>query len=407
MPLTDIRIKKAEPGGSSYRLFDDRGLYLEVVPSGGKWWRLKYRFDGKEKRLSLGTYPDVTLSAARAARDKARERIADGTDPSESRKAAKAARAAAMLSTVESVARTWLKERKGAWKAGTMEAIEASFVNHVFPELGSRPITDIKPADVRRVTQAIEASGAAETAGRVFQRLRSVFRYAVAHELLNADPTYPLKPSEILKPRKVRHRAALSEKEAPAFLQKLLAYEGDPTTKAALEVLVLTAVRPGELRGARWDEVDAGRALWRVPADRMKMQSEHLVPLSTQALALIESMRPISGRRALIFPSPFYPDKALSENTFNSALARMGYKGIATAHGMRTLFSTCANEAGWNGDLIEKQLAHEDRDEVRAAYNRAKHLSERAKLMQWWADYLDKLRLGKETPVPVFRPVRR
>lgn len=398
--LTDTEVRKAKPSDKPRRLYDERGLYLEVrATSDGnaaKWWRLKYRFDGKEKLLSLGTYPDVSPAQARERRDQAREQVARGIDPGQARKDAKASRAMALLRTVEAISRAWLKDKTSGWKPGTLDAITATFENHVFPEIGSTPIADLRPADVRRVVKKVEATGAGETAGRVFQRLRAVSRYAVAHELLEADPTYSLKPSEILKPRKVVHRAALPEREAPAFLRKLQAYEGDPTTAAALELLVLTAVRPGELRGARWEEFDFERALWRIPAARMKMETEHLVPLSTQAIATIERMRPISGHRDLLFPSPFYPDKPLSENTLNGALARMGYKGIATAHGMRSLFSTCANEAGWNGDLVEKQLAHEERDDVRAAYNRAKHVAERAKLMQWWADYLDKLRAGAE-----------
>lgn len=398
--LTETQIRKAKAGPKPVKLYDSRGLYLEVRATSqgdsAKWWRFRYRFDGKEKLLSLGTYPDTSLAAAREARDKAREQVARDVDPSEARKTEKAARAAAALNTVEAVARAWLIDRTSAWKAGTLEAIEASLDNHVFHSDGQRPISAVKPADVRRIVKAVESTGASETAGRVFQRLRSIFRYAIAHELLEVDPTYSLKPSEILKPRKVQHRAAIAERDAPEFLKKLDAYEGDPTTKAALKLLVLTAVRPGELRGARWSEFDKERALWRIPGDRMKMATEHLVPLSTQATAVLELMRPLSGHRELVFPSPFYPDKQLSENTFNSALARMGYKGIATAHGMRTLFSTCANEAGWNGDLIEKQLAHEERDDVRAAYNRAKHVAERAKLMQWWADHLDKLRHGAE-----------
>ena len=400
MPLTDTQIKKAKPGEKPVRLYDERGLYLEVraTAAGGaaKWWRLKYRLDGKEKLLSLGTYPDTGLADARSKRDTARELVAKGIDPSQARKDDKAARAAASLNNLEAVTRAWLKERQGAWTAGTLNAITASLENHVFPDCGPTPISEIKPGDVRRIVKAVEATGASETAGRVFQRLRSIFRFAIAHELLETDPTYSLKPGEILKPRKAQHRAALSEREAPAFLRKLEAYEGDPHTKGALGLLVLTAVRPGEVRGARWVEFDTARALWRIPGERMKMKVEHLVPLSTQALALLEVMRPLSGERELVFPSPFYPAKPLSENTLNSALARMGYKGIATAHGMRTLFSTCANEAGWSGDVIEKQLAHDERDEVRAAYNRAQHLIERAKLMQWYADHLDQLRNGAE-----------
>lgn len=396
MPLTDTAIRKAKATDKPMRLFDGGGLYLEVTPSGGKWWRLKFRHEGKEKRLSLGTYPDTSLKDARKRRDEARQLIADGTDPSAARQASKAAKRAKALSTVEAVARAWLDHRKTAWVERTRTVILASLENDVFPTLGARPIADIQPADIRALVQGIEARGAGETAGRVFQRLRSIFRFAIAHDVIATDPTYPLKPAEIFKPRKVEHRAALSERDVPTFLHRLAAYEGDPTTAAALALLMLTAVRPGELRGARWDEIDVERGLWRVPAERMKMKTEHTVPLSKQALAALDAMQPISGRGALLLPSPFYPGKPLSDGTLNSALARMGYKGIATAHGFRTLFSTCANEAGWNRDFIEKQLAHEDRDDVRGAYNRAQWLDERAKMMQWWADRIDMLRKGAD-----------
>jgi integrase len=201
----------------------------------------------------------------------------------------------------------------------------------VFPELGRRPIGDIAPRDVRDCVQRIEATGAGETAGRVFQRLRSPYRYAVAHELVAVDPTYPLKPSEILRPRDTQHRPAMSAQEAPAFLRKLASYGGDPTVRNALLLLVLTAVRPGELRAAEWSEIDEAGALWRIPAAHMKMKTEHLVPLSAQALAVLAEMRALTGMRTLIFPSPFYPTRPFSENTMNSALARMGYKGEATA----------------------------------------------------------------------------
>jgi len=394
MPLTDTAVRNAKPGPKITRLFDERGLYLELSPAGGKWWRLKYRIDGREKRLSLGTYPDVSLKDARERRDLARKEVAAGTDPAETRKAEKAAKKAAALNTFEAVAGAWLEKSADTWDKGTHEKVLASLVNHVFPRIGHMRVRAVRPADVRELVQNIEATGARETAGRVFQRIRAIYRYAVAHDLAEADPTYPLKPSEILKRQTVAHRAALSEREVPQFLRLLGEYQGDPATRAALQLLMLTAVRPGELRGARWEEFDQDRALWRIPAERMKMKTEHTVPLSAQALAMLAALRPAPDAKGLVFPSPFYPGKPISDGTLNSALARMGYKGTATAHGFRTLFSTCANEAGWNTDVIEKQLAHEDRDEVRAAYNRASWLTERAKLMQWWGDHLDTLAAG-------------
>ena len=391
MPLSDATVRNAKPSDKRLRLFDGGGLYVEVAPGGGKWWRLKYRHGGKEKRLSLGVYPAVSLKAARARRDEAKQQIADGIDPSDARKQAKAAEEAKVTNTLEAVSRAWLEHRSSAWVAATRAMICASLENDVFPTLGERAIDSIQPGEIRSLVQRIEARGAGETAGRVFQRLRSIFRHAIAHELIETDPTYPLKPAEIFKPRRVTHRAALNERDVPMFLRQLAAYGGDLTTQCALTLLMLTATRPGELRGARWSELEDKAAVWRIPASRMKMKTEHTVPLSRQALVCLAAMRKLSRQSDFVFPSPFYPDKPLSDGTLNSALARLGYKGMATAHGFRTLFSTCANEAGWNSDVIEKQLAHEERDGVRGAYNRAQWLPQRVKLMQWWADRLDEL----------------
>ena len=399
MGLTDSKLRSLKRPERPKRIFDGDGLYIELRPNGGKWWRFKYRFAGKEKSLSFGTYPEVPLALARARHAEARQLLAAGTDPSAARQQAKQARQQAAVNTLEAVSRDWLAHRASAWTPGTLEAITASLENHVFPALGAHPIREVTARDIKVAVQAIDRQGAGETAGRVFQRLRSIYRYAISEELVEVDASYPLKPSEIFKPRSTSHRLALAERDMPAFFRKLDAYEGDPSTKAALELLMLTAVRPGELRGARWKEMDESRPLWRIPAERMKMATEHLVPLSTQALAVLESMKSVSGREELVFPSPFYPGRSLSDGTLNSALARLGYKGIATAHGFRTLFSTCANEAGWNSDVIEKQLSHEERDDVRGAYNRAQWLPERVKLMQWWANHLQTLRTVS-TPSP-------
>ena len=254
------------------------------------------------------------------------------------------------------------------------------------------------PDPVRRL-KAIEKRGAADQAGRVLQRVKAIFRYAVTHERIDSNPMLDLMPAEVLKPRHVQHRPALADRELPEFLAKLASYDGDPHTVQALRLLMLTAVRPGEVRGARWAEFDLEAAQWRIPAERMKMRTEHLVPLSTQALEVLRTMQALTGERDLVFPSPFYPSKPLSENTFNSAMARMGYKGTATAHGFRALFSTVANECGWNPDVIERQLAHAERNEVRAAYHRSTYLQDRTKLLQWWADYLDGKRAGTVVPL--------
>jgi integrase len=369
--LTDAEVRSAVCSDKTARMHDSAGLYLELSPTGGKWWRFKYRFSGVEKRISLGTYPQTSLLEARQARDLAKKQLQEGSDPSAVRKSTKVATRFSRL-TLEHVALKWLEHRSGAWKEHTRQLTEASLRNDVFPKLGSRPIGDVQPRDVRDLVQGIEARGAGETAGRVFQRLRAIYRHALANDFTRVDPTSALKPSEIFKPRRTTHRASLPEADVPEFLRRLERYDGDPATRSALELLILTATRPGELRGARWNEFDESASLWRIPAARMKMGTDHLVPLSRQALALVQNIRKVSGSGELLFPSPFYPGKLLSDNTLNSALVRLGYKGIATAHGFRTLFSTCANEAGWSSDVIEKQLAHEERNEVRAAYNRAK-----------------------------------
>jgi integrase len=395
MPLTDTAVRNAKPAEKVQRLFDGGGLYLEVASSGGKWWRLKYRVAGKEKRISLGTYPDVSLKDAREKRDMARKQLADGEDPSEARKMAKAAELAVVLTSFEAVATAWMNHMSASkWDEGTRDKIKASMQGHVFPVIGRKPVALVRPADVRELVKKLDAAGSRETAGRVFQRIKAVYRYAVSHDLTENDPTASLKPSEFMSQQKVQHRAALAEKDVPQFLRMLAEYPGDARTSIAMRLLMLTAVRPGELRGAKWEEFDLGRALWRIPAERMKMKIEHTVPLSVQALALLKGMYPGEGSTGLVFPSPYSLDQPISDGTLNKALARMGYKGTATAHGFRTLFSTCANEAGKSTDVIEKQLAHQERDDVRAAYNRASWLPQRQELMQWWADHLDTIAKG-------------
>lgn len=389
MPLTDLAIKAARSGVKPIRMFDAGGLYLEVAPSGGRWWRLKYRCLGKEKRISLGTYPETSLKEARARRDAARKLLATGIDPGVQRKADRVQEEPTSRPLFATVAENWLAHQAARWATSTSATIRASLEADAFPTLGGVPIDEIRARDVAATVKAIEARGVGETAARVLQRIRAIFRFAVVHELLETNPMGDLRAAELLKPRQVKHRAALPQRVLPDFLAALDAYEGDPTTRLALRLLMLTAVRPGELRGAEWAEIDLDVRRWRIPAERMKMREEHLVPLSPQAVAVLREMHGISANDTLVFPSPFYPGKPLSENTLNSALARMGYKGTATAHGFRALFSTVANEHGHDPDVIERQLAHTERNEVRAAYHRASYVEQRAQLLQWWADHVD------------------
>ena len=397
MKLTDAKLRNlTEPG----KHFDGFGLYLDVTKAGGRYWRLKYRYGGKEKLLALGVYPAVGLKDAREQAADARTVLASGGDPGAVRKAGKAQAAHEAANTFEAVARDWHRHQAARWEPETGARILASLAADIFPTLGARPMASIKPGEVREAIVKIEKRGAADQTGRVLQRVKAVYRWAVIHERIATNPMLDLVLSEILKPREVQHRAAMADKELPEFLRKLDAYEGDPHTVHALRMLILTATRPGEVRGARWAEFDLDAALWVIPPERMKMRAEHRVPLSRQAVEVLRSMQALSGGRELAFPSPVYPSKPLSENTFNSALARMGYKNTATAHGFRALFSTVANECGWNPDVIERQLAHKEQNEIRAAYHRSTYMQDRERLMQWWADYLDGRKAGNVVKMP-------
>ena len=398
MKLTELKLRAlTEPG----KHFDGGGLYLEVTKAGGRYWRMKYRFGGKEKRLAFGVYPEVSLKAARDLAAMARKTLASEQDPGAIRKEAKVQQARDQANTLQRVALDWIKHQSSRWSEGHRDRIKDSLADDIFPTLGHRPMASIKPGEVMAAIKAIEQRGAGETAGRVLQRVKAIYRWAVTHGRLDSNPMLDLVPGEILKPRQTRHRAAMPEKDMPLFLRKLEEYRtvADPITTMALHLLVLTAVRPGEVRGARWVEFDLSAALWTIPPERMKMKVEHRVPLSRQALAVLQQAQPLSGARDLVFPSSHYQskDKPLSENTLNSALARMGFKGSATAHGFRATFSTVANEHGWDADVIERQLAHKERNEIRAAYHRSTYLKDRAKLMQWWADWLDD-QAKKHTP---------
>ena len=397
MKLTDAKLRNlTQPG----KYFDGGGLYLELTKAGGRYWRLKYRHGGKEKRLAFGVYPAVSLKDARDRAADAFKQIQAGDDPGELRKAAKVKATQETVNTLEAVAADWMKHQAARWEPVTLSRIRASLATDIFTVLGSRPLASIKPGEIMAAVKKIESRGASDQAGRVLQRVKAIYRWAVTHERIESNPMLDLVLSEILKPRQVQHRAALPERELPQFLAKLAAYEGDAHTVQALRLLMLTATRPGEVRGARWTEFDLEAALWIIPADRMKMRHEHQVPLARQALEVLRTMQTLSGECELVFPSPVYPSRPLSENTLNSAMARMGYKYRATAHGFRALFSTVANENGWNPDVIERQLAHQERNKVRAAYHRSTYTADRAKLMQWWGDYLDSRKAGNVVMLP-------
>jgi integrase len=393
MALTDVACRKAQPKEKPYKLADSAGLFLLVTPAGGKYWRLKYRIAGKEKLLALGVYPETTLTEARDKRNGARKLIANGTDPSHEKKVAKRVAELKGDNTFERIARAWIDLQRGKLSKSTADKILAALVTHAFPKIGHRPIADISPAEFLEMLRKIESQGALETARRVSQWCGRVFRYAIISGLASYNPAADMRGA--LKTAKVEHLAALSAADLPDFLKKLddPLIRLNPLTRLALHLLLLTFVRPGELRAAEWAEFDTEKAEWRIPAQRMKMKAPHLVPLSRQALAILEQLKPISGHSHLLFPAVTDPQKCLSDNTMTQAIRRrLGFD--ATAHGMRATASTILNEQGWRPDVIERQLAHKEQNEVRAAYHRSEYLEDRRRMMQGWADYLDGVQAG-------------
>lgn len=398
MPLSDIKIRNAKPGikpdGSltqkPYRLSDERGLYLEVSPKGGKYWRLKYRFDGKEKRLSLGVYPDISLKIARDRRDELRSQIALGIDPSNARKAEKLSKAGA--ESFEFVAREWHGKFRNGWSEDYADRVLTNLEKNVFPWIGNYDIYDINASQLLAVLRRIENRGALDTAHRTNQQCGKVFRYAVATGRAERDPSQDIRGA--LPPVKSQHHASLTEPKKIAELLKAIdGYSGSYVTACALKLAPLVFVRPKELRSAEWTEFDLEKAEWRIPAEKMKMRLLHIVPLSKQALEILNDLKPLTGLGKYLFPSIRSLSRPMSENTINGALRRLGYtKEEMTGHGFRSMASTILNEQNWNRDAIERQLAHSERDGVRAAYNYAEYLPERQRMMQSWADYLDELK---------------
>lgn len=401
MPLTDPAIKTAKPGAKPRKLADGEGLFLLVTPAGGKWWRLKYRVGGKEKLLSLGTYPKVSLKKAREERDRIRSEMAEGIDPSEQRKAAKASGDAAGGNSFKAVALEWLAKFAPTWSEGHGARIKRRLEVDVFPWIGKLPVGEITAPQLLAVARRIEARGALETAHRALHNSGQVFRYAVATCRAERDPSADLRGA--LPPVREKHHASITDPQAiGALLRDIREYKGSFVTACALKLSPLVFVRPGELRHAEWSEIDLDSAEWRIPAGKMKARVQHIVPLSMQAVAILRELHPLTSRGNYVFPGLRTRSRPMSENTVLAALRRMGYaKDQMTAHGFRSLASTRLNEMGWNRDAIERQLAHGERDPVRAAYNYAEHLPERRKMMQAWADYLDSLARGDSKVVPL------
>ncbi|MCU7844708.1 MAG: tyrosine-type recombinase/integrase [Candidatus Thiodiazotropha sp. (ex Monitilora ramsayi)] len=398
MALTDTAVRNAKPKEKTYKLFDGGGLFLLVNSKGSRYWRLKYRFQGKEKLLALGVYPDVSLKTARDRRDTARTQIADGIDPGEVRKATKAAQSDE--DSFEAVAREWWGQREPNWSKTHSSRILLRLNKDVFPWIGSRPIGEITAPELLTVLRRIENRGAVETAHRIHQSCGQIFRYAVATGRAERDPSADLKGA--LPPTRQKHHASITDpQKIGELLRAIDGYEGSFVTRCALQLASLTFVRPGELRHAEWSEIDLGKAEWRIPAEKMKMNVVHIVPLSSQALSVLQEIHPLTGRGKYVFPGVRSLRRPMSENTVNAALRRLGYtKDEMTGHGFRSMASTILNEQGWHRDAIERQLAHAERNSVRAAYNYAEHLPERIRMMQSWADYLDGLKKGADV-VPI------
>lgn len=396
--VSDLSIRNLKPKARLYRVacVTGGGLCLEIAPGGGKLWRLRYRFDGVAKMLALGAYPAVGLADARQRRDEAKKLLANGVDPGAVKQAQKRSQKIAAENSFEAVARQWHARWSSARSANHAKYTLTRMEADVFPVVGKKAVSALTASDFRDMVKKVEARGALDMAKRVLQVCGQVMRYAVAHDLAERNPVADIKPADIIRPYKKRNYARVNAKELPNLLLAIDGYAGSPHTRLALQFMALTFVRTNEMLGARWEEIDHDAKQWRIPAGRMKMDTEHIVPLSAQALKLLEKLREISYGRDLVFPGERKPDQPMSNNTILFALYRLGYRGRMTGHGFRGVASTILHEQGYPHEHIELQLAHAERNSVAAAYNHALYLPQRAKMMQAWADYLDKLKAGAD-----------
>ena len=401
MPLTDAAARNAKPAAKTVRMFDRDGLYLEVSPRGGKWWRLKYRYAGKEKRVSLGVYPEVNLKKARARTIDARQLLDAGIDPSENRRAAKAAQVQGAANSFEVVTREWIDQQMKSWVKGHGERILTRFERDIFPWIGARPIADLTAPELLTTVRRIEKRGALETAHRALGNCGQVFRYAIATGRAKRDPTGDLRGA--LPAVRPTHFAAITDpKRVGALMRAIDGYEGSLTVRCALRLAPLVFVRPGELRHAEWTAMDLDGGEWRYTVT--KTNTPHIVPLSSQAVATLRDLQPVTGRGRYVFCSARSSQRPLSDNAILAAMRRMGIaKDEMSGHGFRAMARTILDEVlGFRPDFIEHQLAHALRDPNGRAYNRTAHLAERRKMMQAWADYLDKLKNGADV-IPILK----
>ncbi|EMH4163783.1 tyrosine-type recombinase/integrase [Pluralibacter gergoviae] len=389
MKLTIRQIDTQKPRDKAFKLSDGGGLYLLINPNGSRYWRLKYRFAGKEKLLAIGVYPEVTLAKARSRREDAKKLLSEGKDPAQERKMDKLSRQIEVESSFEAIAREWHKRRFDNWSVSYREEMMRTFEKDVFPFIGHRPIKDIKPLELLDVLSKLEERGATEKARKVRQRCGEVWKYAVITGRADYNPAPDL--ASALVPHEKEHYAFLTKEELPDFLSTLETYSGSILVKIAMKLTMLTGVRPGELRKAEWSEFDLEKCLWNVPKERMKMKRPHMVPLSKQVLVLLNQLRPITSINSLLFPGRNDPKKPMSDMALTVLVRRLGYAGRVTGHGFRHTMSTILHEHGFNSAWIELQLAHVDKNSIRGTYNHAQYLDGRREMMQWYADYLDSL----------------
>jgi integrase len=399
MALTDTAVRQAKPRERPYKLSDSQGLYLDIRPNGSKLWRFKYRLANKEKLFAIGTYPEITLSEARVERDRARKLVANGVDPVHERKQRECTKAATAENTFEALANEWLAYNSPRWASSTAYKASLYLKNELIPTLGKRPIAHITRPELVEFLRRIEERETFDVAKKCRQWLNQIFRFGLAKGVIDLNPATDLDVVAAPAP-KVQHHAFISAIELPTLLKDLAESNGNFLTLSAIRLLMLTGVRPGELRNAPWSEIDLDNALWTIPAARMKMRRPHLVPLPKQAVAILRELQPFTGRFDFVFAGRNDPKRPMSENTINKCLADMGYKGRQTGHGFRHMLSTELNGKGYNKDWIERQLAHGDNNEIRATYNHAHYLDQRRGMMQWWADYLDSLKSNSNV-VPV------
>lgn len=387
--LTELKVKNAKAGDKAQRIYDTGGMYLEVMPNGSKYWRLKYRFDGKEKRLALGVYGNVSLSEARTARDEARVKLAKGIDPGAEKQGLKVERRVAAANTFAAIADNWKKQKSKEWSPSNLEKITWLLDKNILPWLGERPIAAIKTPEVLKLLKRIEDRGAIETAHRAKLVCGQVFKYAIVTGVAERNPAADL--AGALPRVKAKHHAAItSPKELAKLMKAIDGYTGSFVVGCALKLSAMLFVRPGELRHMEWEEIDFSSKEWNIPAEKMKMKTPHLVPLSRQAIEILKELMPLTGDGKYVLPSERRDGRPMSENTVNAALRALGYsKEQMTAHGFRATARTILDEVlNFRPDYIEHQLAHEIKDPNGRAYNRTKHLAERKKMMQDWSDYL-------------------